>query len=90
MELNLLKTELIPEVELKTAKNYLLGSFLRSLDGPFAQAERIKILLDYNLPQSYYTRFLDTIRDIKAEELRQLANNYLDIDSMYWISSGKT
>lgn len=90
MELNLLKTELIPEVELKTAKNYLLGSFLRSLDGPFAQAERIKILLDYNLPQSYYTRFLDTIRDIKAEELRQLANKYLDIDSMYWISSGKT
>jgi predicted Zn-dependent peptidase len=76
-EIARLREELIGEKELKTAKNYLLGSFLRSIDGPFSLADRFKILKDFNLEYQYFYEFIEIIKNTTAERLKELANLYL-------------
>jgi len=81
-ELNRLRNELIPEEELELVKNYLLGVFLRSVDGPFALAEKLKGLLEYGLDYSYYDRFINRVKNITSEELKLLANKYLQEEDL--------
>jgi len=76
-ELAKLRDELIGEKELNTAKNYLLGSFLRSIDGPFSLADRFKILKDFDLEYNYFYEFIEIIKNTTAERLKELANLYL-------------
>jgi predicted Zn-dependent peptidase len=75
-EIKLLQTELISVEELQTAKNYLLGSFLRSIDGPFSLLDRFKILKDNNLSYTYYYDFIEIIIKTSSERLLELSNLY--------------
>jgi zinc protease len=88
-EINDLRNRLIPEDELALAKNYMLGSFLRSIDGPFSLADRHKILVDYGLDYQFYYDFVDIIKQTSAEELRDLANKYLKKEDLSEIVVGK-
>lgn len=88
-EMNRLREELIPEDELQLVKNYLLGMFLRSVDGPFAMAERFKGIMEYNLDYDYFDRYIATIKEVSASQLRNLANTYLDKNSMVELVVGK-
>jgi zinc protease len=88
-EMNRLRENLVEEDELKLVKNYLLGRFLRSVDGPFAMGERFKGIMEYNLGYDYFDKYIATIQHITASELRELANNYLDKNSMIELVVGK-
>ncbi len=88
-EINLLRTELIDEEELDLVKNYLLGAHLKSLDGPFAIADKFKGIMVYGLDYSYYDLFLDTVKNITSERLLELAKTYLDPDSLFELVVGK-
>lgn len=88
-EINRLKEEEIEEEELKLVKNYLLGRFLRSVDGPFSLAERFKSIMEYNLGYDYYDKFIATIKGIQASELKELANRYWNKESMIELVVGK-
>ncbi|MES2138921.1 MAG: pitrilysin family protein [Bacteroidota bacterium] len=88
-EMNRLREELVPEDELQLVKNYLLGMFLRSVDGPFAMAERFKGIMEYNLGYDYFDRYIATIKAISASQLRDLANTYFDKNSMIELVVGK-
>lgn len=88
-ELEILRNKLIPHNELELVKNYMMGVFIRSIDGPFALADKFKSLIDYELDYNYYYQFLDTIRNITSEKLRELANNYYKKEDMFEIIVGK-
>jgi zinc protease len=89
-EINLLKNELISEEELSLVKNYLTGSFLRSIDGPFAIADRFIGTLDYDFDfNDYYNRYLQIIKDITSEQLKSLAIMYFDENSFVETIAGK-
>lgn len=88
-EIEKLRADLVPEEELKLVKNYLLGTFLRSADGPFALSELVKSATDYNFGMDYYARFLETVKSITAKEIRDLAVKYLDPKSMTTLVVGK-
>ena len=75
--------------ELNLVKNYLLGSFLRSIDGPFSLADRYKMILDYGFTYDYYTEFVETIRAISAFEIQLLANQYLQEKDLTTIIVGR-
>jgi predicted Zn-dependent peptidase len=84
-----LRNDLLPDSELSLVKNYLLGSFLRSIDGPFAVADRYKMLIDYGFTYQYYQDFVDTIKGISASELCDLANTYLQEKDLSTVIVGK-
>lgn len=88
-EMNRLREDLVEENELQLVKNYLLGKFLRSVDGPFAMAERFKGLMEYDLDYDYFDKYIATIKRISASELRDLANSYFDKNSMIELVVGK-
>lgn len=88
-EMNRLREELVPEDELELVKNYLSGMFLRSVDGPFAMAERFKGIMEYDLGYDYFDKYIATIKAISASQLRDLANTYFDKNSMIELVVGK-
>ncbi|MFY8191481.1 MAG: M16 family metallopeptidase [Bacteroidia bacterium] len=88
-EIKKIQTEPIPNNELETARNYYLGSFLKSLDGPFSLADRLKIMIDNNLPNSYYPEFVGILNSSTSDELQQLANKYFSIENIVEVVVGK-
>ena len=88
-EMDRLREELVTEEELQLEKNYMLGTFLRNTDGPFALADRFKGLLEYGLGYDYFDRYIATVKSITASQLRDLANIYYDKTSMIELVAGK-
>jgi predicted Zn-dependent peptidase len=88
-EINLLKTELIPEEELSLVRNYMLGSLLGSLENVFSHADKFKNLYFADLDYDYYDRYVNAVKTVTAEHLKELANKYLDFDRFYKVIVGK-
>lgn len=87
-EIELLRHELVGEEELQMVRNYMLGSFLKGIDGPFALLDRFKSLLLSGLDYSYYQRYLQTLESIGPEDLRELARKYYDRADLYELVVG--
>lgn len=87
-ELDRLCSEAVPADELQLVKNYALGNFLRSMDGPFALADRFKNIWLHGMDYSYYETYLQTLSDITADELKEIANKYLNKNSIYELVVG--
>jgi predicted Zn-dependent peptidase len=81
-ELHILRTELIPHSELGLVKNYITGQVIRSLDGAFALGDRLKMLINYELPHDYFQNFVTEISETKSQTLLELANKHLAEDSL--------
>jgi len=82
-EMALLREEAVDDEELLLVKNYMLGSILGDLDGPFQIIARWKNLVLNGLDDSYFNRSVATIKSITAEEIQELANKYLAEDKFY-------
>ncbi|HIF15176.1 MAG TPA: insulinase family protein [Bacteroidetes bacterium] len=78
IEIERLKKEHISLEELHLVKNYIAGTFLSSIDGPFALANKFKSIYLFDLDYSYFDRFLSDIKNITPKKLNALANKYLD------------
>ena len=88
-EINLLKTDLIPDEELSLVRNYMLGSLLGSLENVFSHADKFKNLFFSGLDYDYYERYTETVNSITAAELKGLANKYFNFDEFYKVIVGK-
>ena len=88
-EIQLLREELISEEELELVKNYMLGNILKSFDGPFERMERFKSTLLYGLEYNTYLEMAKVIREIRAENLRDLANKWLQKEDLIELVVGK-
>ncbi|MDB5114949.1 MAG: peptidase [Mucilaginibacter sp.] len=88
-EIELLKTDLIPDEELSLVRNYMLGSLLGSLENVFSHADKFKNLYFSGLDYEYYDRYTEVVKSITADELLKLANQYLDFDQFYKVIVGK-
>ena len=82
-EMQSLREGLVDEEELLLVRNYLMGTILGDLDGPFQIMGRWKNLVLNNLDKSYFYDSVETIKTISAEELRELAKKYLVPEDFY-------
>lgn len=82
-EMKILREELVDEEELMLVKNYLMGSLLGDLDGPFQIMARWKSIILNDLDLHYFDRLTNTIKTTTAKALQELANKYLQPDSFY-------
>jgi predicted Zn-dependent peptidase len=87
-EISILQNDKVPETELQLVKNYMLGQMVRSMDGPFALSDNLKGLLEYGLDNSFFTDYINIVNAITAEEIRELAQKYLQIDSLFELRVG--
>ncbi len=76
-EMKILREELIDEEELLLVKNYMMGGNLGDIDGPFQVIARWKSLILNGLDENYFYDAMNTIKNISAEELKELSNKYL-------------
>jgi zinc protease len=78
--------EPVDEEELLMTRNFMIGSILGDLDGPFQVIARWKNLVLNNLDVDYFYRGIQTIKTISAAELQELANKYLKPEEFYELS----
>ncbi len=77
-EMKILCEELITKEELSLVKNYLMGIFTGELTQAFDIAEKIKIIQLEELAPDFYDQFQEQIIHCTPNEIRDLANKYLD------------
>lgn len=82
-EMKDLREELVDEEELMLVRNYMMGSILGDLDGPFQIIARWKNIILNNLNEKYFYDSINTIKTISAEELQSLAQKYLQPEEFY-------
>ncbi|HLL44499.1 MAG TPA: pitrilysin family protein [Segetibacter sp.] len=82
-EMEMLKSEPADEEELLLVRNYMIGTILGDLDGPFQIINRWKNYVLNDLDESYFYNSINTIKTISAEEIQQLAQKYLEPEEFY-------
>lgn len=82
-EMERLRREPIGEEELLLVRNYMMGSILGDLDGPFHIIGRWKNLILNNLDAQFFYNQINTIKTVSAAELQELANKYLRPEQFY-------
>ena len=82
-EMKILREELVEDDELLLVKNFLMGTVLGDLDGPFHIIARWKNIILNNLDENYFYQSVDSIKNITANELQELANKYLLPEDFY-------
>ncbi|MCB0638402.1 MAG: insulinase family protein [Lewinella sp.] len=88
-EMDRLREELVPAAEMDMLRNYLMGSSLSMIDGPFNWAETVRTLLSEGLPLSAFAELVSTIQTITPEQLRELAQRYFDPGQMWEVTVGE-
>jgi zinc protease len=82
-EMQNLRDKLVDEEELLLVRNYMMGSILGDLDGPFQIIARWKNIILNDLDEKYFYDSINTIKSITAEDLKQLAEKYLQPEEFY-------
>lgn len=88
-ELLRLCDEKVSDSELSLVRNYLSGELLRSVDGPFAQANLFRELVEDGLDSAFFEETIHTINTITASQLQDLAIRYLNPEKMLKLVVGK-
>lgn len=82
-EMKLLREDLVTDDELKLVRNFLMGTILGDMDGPFQIMGRWKNLVLNNLNGDYFYDSINVIKTTSAEELREMAKKYLVPEDFY-------
>jgi predicted Zn-dependent peptidase len=82
-EMKDLREELVDDEELLLVRNYMMGSILGDLDGPFQIMARWKNIILNELDENYFYNSINAIKTVTAEELQALAQKYLNPEEFY-------
>lgn len=83
LELKKLQEEPVGEEELKLVKNYMIGTILGDLDGPFHIISRWKNYILNNMPDGHFEKSMNVIKSVTSEELMDIAQRYLNPEEFY-------
>ncbi|MEM1214213.1 MAG: pitrilysin family protein [Bacteroidota bacterium] len=87
-EMQRLREEAVEEPELTMLRNYLMGSFLSMVDGPFNWAETIRTLLVEQRSPASFQALIQKVQEIEPTELQALAQKYLRADDFWTVVAG--
>jgi zinc protease len=82
-EMAILRNELVDDEELLLVRNYMMGSILGDLDGPFHIISRWKNIILNGLNENYFYDQINTIKQVSSKELQEVANKYLIAENFY-------
>lgn len=87
-ELKKIRNEKVPEEELQMIKNYMTGSFARSLENPQTIANFAINIERYGLPKDYYKNYLKNLNAATSDELLATAKKYIKPNNAYLLVVG--
>lgn len=87
-EFNRLRTDSLPEEEVVRMKNYMSGSFARSLESPATIANFALNIAKYNLPADYYQNYLKNLAAVTPQRVQEVARKYVLPDKMHIVVVG--
>ena len=88
IEIDTLRNELVSEQELSLVKNIMAGEMMRILDGPFGIADVTTENILCGFDNSHIADNLSRIRTTTPEEIRSLAQKYLDPNDIVTVVAG--
>ncbi len=80
-ELNRIRTEKVPEDELKLVKSVMAGNFGRALEGPNAIANFALKTERFKLPKNFYRDYLKNLEKVTADDIYNMAQKYIRPDN---------
>lgn len=87
-EINRIQKEKVDSMELSRMKNYLSGSFARSLEYPEAIANFALAVAKYHLPADYYQKYLKTLASVSSDDVLRTANALLQPNNAHIVLVG--
>ncbi len=87
-EMEALQQKPVSNEEFEMVQNYVMGTFLTMLDGPFNVAEVVKTMVVEHLPIAHFEAFVQRVQAITPSELMRLAQQYLDANDWYEVVVG--
>ncbi len=81
VELKRIISEKVTEQELQDIKNYLTGTFAYSLQDPQTIANFALNIAKYNLPEDYYTTYLQKLSAVTVDDVKAVAEKYIKPDN---------
>ena len=88
-ELKRIRTDKVTDDELQKAKNYLTGSFIRSLESPQTVAQFAINIARYNMPKDYYKNYLKNLSAVTTDDVLDMAKKYVKPNNAYILVVGK-
>lgn len=88
-EFNRIRTEPVSDEELEGAKNFIIGSFGRSLESPQTIASFALNIERYGLPKDYYENYLNELGKLTKEDVMATAQKYIRPQNMVLTVVGK-
>ncbi len=89
-EIKRLQNEPVEKDELELVKNYLKGTLMQSLDGPFAQTKFHSLAIQQGRdPYEMLDEILLILNNINTETILELSNTYLKTDELFFAIAGK-
>lgn len=87
-EFRRIRTEALNDTEVVNMKNYLSGSFARSLENPATIANFALNIARYNLPKNYYQDYLKNLSGVSSSNVQAMANKYILPEHMHIVVVG--
>lgn len=88
-EIDKLQNELVSTDELTVVKNYMLGEMCRTYESVFSLSDAWIYLHTLGAPDSYFSDFVEAVKSVSSQELRELACRYLCKEKLKEVVSGK-
>ena len=88
-ELRKIREQPVEEKQLQSIKNYITGSFARSLESPSTIANFAINIDRYDLPEDYYSNYLKRLQEVTAQDVQDMAQKYIKPDNAYVLVVGK-
>lgn len=87
-ELNRMRDEPVAADDLQLVKNYMTGSFARSLESPQTIARFALNSIRYNLPADYYDTYLQKLDAVSVADIQAMAQKYIQPKNAYIVVVG--
>ncbi|MBI3258676.1 MAG: insulinase family protein, partial [Ignavibacteriae bacterium] len=87
-EIERMKLEAVTIEEFQTAKQYLLGSFVRDMETPHDVSNLLQTIELYDFPKNYYSDYFNTIVALSHEELFRVQQLYFQSDEIVISGAG--
>jgi zinc protease len=87
-EMNRMVVEPVDEESLQLVKNFMNGSFARSLESPRTIANFALNIKRYDLPEDYYATYLERLEAVTVEDVQEMARKYIKPENAWILVAG--